>query len=184
MMMMMMMMVVVVVAMLFVTLQRILGLKFRISRIDSYGGGVGIVCDNRTSIMMVVPKVIMVPKVIVVVVVVTMLFAVLEQVLGLKSQISRIDSYGRGVGIVCGNRASIMMMVPKVIMVVVVVTMLFAALQRVLGLKLQISRIDSYGGGVGIVCDNRTSIMMVVPKVIMVPKVIVVVVVTMLFAAL
>ena len=70
MMMMVVVVVVVVVAMLFVTLQRILGLKFRISRIDSYGGGVSIVCDNRTSIMMVVPKVI-------VVVVVTMLFAAL-----------------------------------------------------------------------------------------------------------
>ena len=66
------------------------------------------------------------------------------------------------------------MVVPMMFMVMMV-TMLCVALQRELGLKLQMSRINPYRG---IVSCNRTSVVMVVPMMI------IVVMVTMLFAAL
>ena len=93
--------------------------------------------------MVVVPVVIMV----IMVVMVMMLFIALEWILGHKFQISAIDSYGGGIGIVCGNRTSVMMVV-----VVAMVAMLFVALQRVLELQFQLSRINPY------ICDNRTSV--------------------------
>ena len=80
--------------------------------------------------MMVVPMIIMV-----VMVAVTTLFAVLQWVLRLKLQASKINSYRGGAGIASCNRTSIMMVVPMIIMVMMVaVTMLFAVLQRALGL--------------------------------------------------
>ena len=73
--------------------------------------------------------------IMVVMVTVTMLFAILQQVLGLILQALRINPYRGGVGIASCNRTSIMMVVPMIIMVMMVaVTMLFAVLQRALGL--------------------------------------------------
>jgi hypothetical protein len=76
----------------------------------------------------------MVIPVMIMVVVVTMLFAVLQRVLRLILQVLGTDPYRRGVGIAGCNCTSIMMVEPMMIMVVVVVTMLFAVLQQVLGL--------------------------------------------------
>jgi hypothetical protein len=164
-------MIMVVVTMLFAVLQRVLRLILQALGINSYGGGVSIVGGNRTSIMMVVSMMIMV-------VMVTVLFAALQRVLGLKFlQVLGIDPYCRGVGIAGCNRTSIMMVEPMMIMVVVVVTMLFAVLQRVLRLILQVLGIDPYRRGISIAGCNCTSIMMVEPMMIMV-------MVTVLFAAL
>jgi hypothetical protein len=76
-------------------------------------------------------------------------------VLGLILQALGINSYGGGVSIAGSNRTSVMMVVSMMIMVVMV-TMLFAALQRVLGLKLQASEINSYHRGASIAGENRT----------------------------
>ena len=70
--------VMMMVTMLFVALQRELGLKLQMSGTNSYRGGVRIVCGKCTSVMMVVPMVI----------IVTMPFAALQRVLGLKFRIS------------------------------------------------------------------------------------------------
>ena len=99
---------------------------------------------------MVVPMIIMV-----VMVAVTTLFAVLQWVLRLKLQASKINSYRGGFSLAGCNRTSIVMVVP-VARVVVMVTMLFAALQRVLRLKLQASKINSYHSGAGITSENCT----------------------------